>query len=365
MRMKASTKRCLMYALFSGIVVILILYHIVPCDLETRAIMVPRDAQKYIYDRTIRQIPYDRNMPIIFIGGMPRSGTTLMCAMLDAHPEIGCGEETRVIPRLLGMRANWEKSQLEKKRLSEAGITSDVLDSAMAAFILEIVAKHGEAAPHLCNRDVFTLKSSVYLNQLFPNAKFLFMIRDGRATVNSIISRQVTITGFDLKSFRNCMTKWNSAMEIMFSQCLHVGPDSCMPVYYEQLVLQPELWLRRILTFLDIPWNSSVLNHEDFIEKHGGIALSKTEKLTDQIIKPVNLEALSKWVGKIPEDVIKDMASIAPMLKTLGYDPEANPPDYGKPDPRVANNTLHIQQNLDYWKQREDEIIKANGSNDD
>ncbi|KAL3856526.1 hypothetical protein ACJMK2_011272 [Sinanodonta woodiana] len=365
MRMKASTKRCLMYALFSGIVVILILYHIVPCDLAPRAIMVPRDAQKYIYDRTSRQIPYDRNMPIIFIGGMPRSGTTLMRAMLDAHPEIRCGEETRVIPRLLGMRANWEKSQLEKKRLSEAGITGDVLDSAMAAFILEIVAKHGEAAPHLCNKDPFTLKSSVYLNQLFPNAKFLLMIRDGRATVNSIISRQVTITGFDLKSFRNCMTKWNSAMEIMFSQCLHVGPDSCMPVYYEQLVLQPELWLRRILTFLDIPWNSSVLHHEDFIEKPGGIALSKTEKSTDQIIKPVNLEALSKWVGKIPEDVVKDMASIAPMLKTLGYDPEANPPDYGKPDPRVANNTLHIQQNLDYWKQREGEIIKANGSKDD
>lgn len=32
--------------------------------------------------------PYHRNMPLIFIGGVPRSGTTLMRAMLDAHPEI-------------------------------------------------------------------------------------------------------------------------------------------------------------------------------------------------------------------------------------------------------------------------------------
>lgn len=31
---------------------------------------------------------YHRNMPLIFIGGVPRSGTTLMRAMLDAHPEV-------------------------------------------------------------------------------------------------------------------------------------------------------------------------------------------------------------------------------------------------------------------------------------
>ena len=44
---------------------------------------------------------YDRNSPIIFIGGVPRSGTTLMRAMLDAHDEVRCGEETRVVPRIL------------------------------------------------------------------------------------------------------------------------------------------------------------------------------------------------------------------------------------------------------------------------
>jgi hypothetical protein len=44
---------------------------------------------------------YDRSSPIIFIGGVPRSGTTLMRAMLDAHPDVRCGEETRVVPRIL------------------------------------------------------------------------------------------------------------------------------------------------------------------------------------------------------------------------------------------------------------------------
>lgn len=44
-------------------------------------------------------------------------------------------------------------------------------------------------------------------------------------------------------------------------------------VYYEQLVLHPEKEMRKLLEFLNIPWNSSVLHHESLIGKD--ISLSK------------------------------------------------------------------------------------------
>lgn len=173
----------------------------------------------------------------------------LMRAMLDAHPEVRCGEETRVVPRILQMRAHWMKSTKESMRLEEAGLNGEVLDSALSAFILEVVAKHGEPAPRLCNKDPFTLKSGTYLRRLFPKGKFLFMVRDGRATVHSIITRKVTITGFDLKSYRQCLTKWNAAITAMNDQCKELGPDHCLKVPYEQLVLHPRKWMENILEF--------------------------------------------------------------------------------------------------------------------
>ncbi|KAK7087280.1 protein-tyrosine sulfotransferase 1-like [Littorina saxatilis] len=359
---RQSTKRKLLLCGLA-VTVLYFFYISAPCDQKSQYIMVPKEKNHFIYDSKNRAIPYGEDMEIIFVGGMPRSGTTLMRVMLDAHPDVRCGEETRVIPRILGLRTQWEKSAMEKKRLEAAGVTGEVLDSAVRAFILEVVAKHGEAAPRLCNKDPFTLKSAIYLSHQFPRSRFVFMVRDGRAVVHSIITRKVTISGFDLKSYRNCLQKWSSAMENMYSQCLRVGPSRCMPVYYEQLALHPREWMMKIVKFLDLPWNETVLHHEDFIGDK--ISLSRTEKSTDQVIKPVNVEALSKWVGNIPDDVVKDMHTIAPMLMTLGYDPHANPPNYGKPDAQVADNTLHIKANADFWKQKEKDIFDHLGGRPD
>lgn len=311
--------------------------------------------QKFVVGSDNKVYEYNRQMPLIFIGGVPRSGTTLMRAMLDAHPDIRCGQETRVIPRLLQLRFHWLKSEKESMRLEQAGITNDVLNSAIAAFTLEIIAKHGEPAQRLCNKDPLLIKMGSYVIDLFPNAKFIFMVRDGRATAHSIITRKVTITGFDLTSYRQCLKKWNSAVEAMNNQCKEMGPSKCLRVPYEQLVLHPREWMQRVLKFLDIPWNESVLHHEDFI--NNGVSLSKVERSSDQVIKPVNLEALSKWVGNIPDDVVRDMADIAPMLSVLGYDPYANPPNYGKPDDLVAQKTVDIQKNKNVWEKKAKEMF--------
>ena len=210
---------------------------------------------------------------VIFVGGVPRSGTTLVRAMLDAHPDIRCGEETRVLPRILSMRSKWSRSEKEHYRLIEAGLSDQLLDQATKAFVSYIITHHGEPAKHLCNKDPLLLNNMEDLKRLFPKAKFVLMIRDGRAVAYSIISRNVTITGVNSKDFMSAAMFWNRVVQRMVGDCVRLGKSVCMEVRYEGLVKEPRKWMAKILEFVGIPWHENVLHHQDFINK--GVSVSK------------------------------------------------------------------------------------------
>ena len=211
--------------------------------------------------------------PITFVGGVPRSGTTLLRVMLDAHPDIRCGEETRVIPRIVSMRSKWMKSEKEHRRLKEAGLSDDTLDDATRAFISDIIAANGPMAPHLCNKDPLVLNYMPDIVRLYPKAKFILMIRDGRAVAHSIVDRNVTITGVDSKSYVSAALFWNKVVQRMTTDCRYLGRHRCLQVHYEKLVANPKHWMKEVLVFLEIPWHDNVLKHHKFINSE--VSLSK------------------------------------------------------------------------------------------
>lgn len=210
---------------------------------------------------------------VIFVGGVPRSGTTLVRAMLDAHPDVRCGEETRVIPRILAMRNRWDRSDRERNRLVEAGIETGLLDKATRAFINTIILGHGSLVPFLCNKDPLVLNYMGDVLRLYPHAKFVLLIRDGRAVAHSIVSRNVTISGVNSRSYLSAAMFWNKVMMRMTRDCDYMGPGKCMELYYERLVENPQDWMVKLLKFLGVPWHENVLKHQELINKE--ISLSK------------------------------------------------------------------------------------------
>ena len=78
--------------------------------------------------------------------------------------------------------------------------------------------------------------------------------------------------------------------------------------------------------------------------------LLKTEESTSQVVKPVNLEALSSWFGHIPSSALEKINKFAPMMARLGYDTKSHRPSYGEPDADVEANTRQIQGKQELWR---------------
>ena len=58
--------------------------------------------------------------------------------------------------------------------------------------------------------------------------------------------------------------------------------------------------------------------------------------------KAVNLNALSKWFGAIPQSTLDQVDRLAPMLTKLGYNTQLYPPDYTKLLTPKAERTLNL-----------------------
>uniref|UniRef100_A0A0N5AYK9 Protein-tyrosine sulfotransferase n=1 Tax=Syphacia muris TaxID=451379 RepID=A0A0N5AYK9_9BILA len=228
-----------------------------------------------------------------------------MRVLLDSHEEIRCGEETRVIPDILYIQQQWEL-------LDSAGVTHDVLKVAIGRFIAEIIKNHGSYARRFCNKDPLTMTFVSYLHEMFPRAKYILMLRDGRATVYSILKRRVPVEGFGLK-------EPEASNDIL-------GDKYCLPVYYEKLVLYPKEEMVKIFNFLKVPWSERVLHHHLLVGSE--ISLSPLEFSTSQVKKPINRNALNAWVGFYSNSTLEKMKSLAPMLTKLGYNATDSNPDY-------------------------------------
>ncbi|CAJ0598783.1 unnamed protein product [Cylicocyclus nassatus] len=262
--------------------------------------------------------------PLIFIGGIPRSGTTLMRAMLDSHPDIRCGAETSIVPAIVGMRDQWSTPNMAKEA-NMSGISQETLDDATSAFLLELIGKHGPMAKRLCNKDPYTAIALPTFIRLFPNSKHILMIRDARASIHSIIQRKVPVAGYNRTNIPQMLQMWNTQLTKMVNFCTN-AKGLCLMVYYERLVQRTEEEARRILNFLDVPWSEDVLKHEEKIGSE--VKLNPKEFSTSQVKEKVNKKALTSWFGCYSEDVLNNMDNLAPLLLRLGYNTSAHEPDY-------------------------------------
>ena len=159
------------------------------------------------------------------------------------------------------MRDQWYRSDNEMKRLTQAGVSADVIDAAMTSFILQTIVQHGEAAERLCNKvvclpSVWSLTArlfSIVFRTLWLSSRgiispgcfrnqngflwfemeepwFTRLLRGIGTEFFSIrqqflVCRHITITGYKHDNPQACLRRWNTEVKTMMEVCQEVGRD--------------------------------------------------------------------------------------------------------------------------------------------
>ena len=108
--------------------------------------------------------PHDGPTPI-FVVGMPRSGTTLVEAVLAAHPEVTAGGERQVMRQALDAR-------LQLPHAPEPQTARAWRDACLADF------PAGAAAGWVTDKNPLNIEAAGLIAELFPEARIVYLSRD-------------------------------------------------------------------------------------------------------------------------------------------------------------------------------------------
>jgi hypothetical protein len=210
--------------------------------------------------------------PPIFIVGCQRSGTTLLRLMLDSHPRISCGPETRFLEDLAKVtEENWT-------RLAHYGYPQQYWLNAVARFFGTIQSDYARSRgkARWADKTPRYALSLDFIDRLYPRCQVVHVVRDGRDVVASHRHR------FGYAAAMKAAEKWPRYVQAARAAGEKMMPGRYHELRYENLVADPEGTMRALLEFLGEEWDDAVLHHEehphDVADKYAGFAGSRRKQ---------------------------------------------------------------------------------------
>jgi hypothetical protein len=266
----------------------------------------------------------------IFILGAPRSGTTMLFQLLDSSrslASIGYGSQF-----LLEM---FRPDAIRPGRSHAAG--PEDVSAAERRVLTWAIDRIAATDPYLDKFPRMVLRVP-YLQALYPDARFVHIVRDGRAVVSSLLTgwrtagkfghgtplpQPVRIDGYDGAVWRFLLppgwevyTSGCTLAEVCAFQWVESnravldapGSEAFHRVSYERLVADPVATTTDLLAALGLPGDPDVLEHAGALD----------QRVTRTAVTPPRPD---KWRDENPAEVESILARIEPMMRRLGYEP--------------------------------------------
>lgn len=255
-------------------------------------------------------LPSDTRCPI-FIGGQRRSGTTLMRVLLNRHPHIVCGPESHFASRF----ERWHEQLADEwsETVRRYGFGPEAVDRAFAAIADNLFTRYqlAEGKRRWAEKTPANILRIDYLFRLFPRAQFVHVIRDPRDTYCSIRHKAHTSKpGWVRFTPPYAARDWRAG--ILAGERWRPYPDRYHEVRYEELVREPEATLRRVLAFLNEPWDPRILDPD----ADNSAARHPELKKRDRIFAT----SIGRWRTELNGAEVAEIESIAgELMVALGY----------------------------------------------
>lgn len=208
------------------------------------------------------------NRPI-FIIGHPRSGTTLLRDLLRSHPNITFPDESHFIPTYYRAYGD-PTSERAARRLGaklltliwvrrweltiDPGYFADCRTFRNVVLRLYEAWTNQEGKPRWGDKTPQYVSEIPTLRKIFPEAKFIHVIRDGRDVALSWVKYpHAEYNVFSVaENWKRLVTKGRSAGA-------KLSDDEYLELHYERLISQTEEIMRRVCDFLNESYTSAVL----------------------------------------------------------------------------------------------------------
>lgn len=127
---------------------------------------------------------------LVFAGGCPRSGLTLLRRLVEPHSRIHCGPDTG-LPPAIAMQWQAFASQLGDLHASDFGLGAEDMRRAMAELLTGLFDTPLAADPRkvLIEKTSLNVAAFEQLGRMLPGAKFIHVVRDGRDVAASLLER--------------------------------------------------------------------------------------------------------------------------------------------------------------------------------
>lgn len=255
----------------------------------------------------------DASQSPVFVMGFPRSGTTLLEQMLDAHPDLQSMDER---PFFNMLASNLKASTgLEVPRDLGKLHQRDCDELRKGYLILACGKVPRRWNARLVDKNPLNMLWLPMIHRMFPEAKFILAIRHPCDVILSCYmqnfrSAVLAVAGQSLdhlaRAYIAAMENWLHHVDV-FKPAVFVS-------HYEDLVADTSGQTRRIASFLDIDDAEPMLRFDARAREKGYI---KTPSYT-QVIEPINRKGMGRWQG-YREYIVPVLPILQPMLEYWGY----------------------------------------------